>query len=82
VPLRIESWDRVGLWRDVSAVIADAGVNIERIEQGKSRRAGRAVLHVVCSIQSVSQLTNLLDKLNRISDVIEARRESEARRAI
>jgi GTP pyrophosphokinase len=80
VPLRIESWDRVGLWRDVSAVIADAGVNIERIEQGKSRRAGRAVLHVACSIQSVSQLTNLLDKLNRISDVIEARRESEARR--
>jgi GTP pyrophosphokinase len=80
VPLRIESWDRVGLWRDVSAVIADAGVNIERIEQGKSRRVGRAVLHVVCAIQSVAQLTNLLDKLNRISDVIEARRESEARR--
>lgn len=76
VPVRIESWDRVGLWRDVSAVIADAGVNIEKIEQGTSRRAGRAVLHVVLTIQNVNQLSSLLDKLNRIPDVIEVRRET------
>ncbi len=76
VPIRIESWDRVGLWRDISKVIADAGINIEKVEQGQTRRAGRAVLHVVLSLQSVSQLSSLLDRLNRISDVIEARRES------
>lgn len=75
VPVRIESWDRVGLWRDVSVIIADAGVNIEKVEQGSSRRVGRAVLHVTCTIQSISQLSTLLDKLNRIPDVIEARRE-------
>lgn len=75
VPIRIESWDRVGLWRDVSGVIADADVNIEKVDQNKSARAGRALLHITVTIQSVSQLTNLLDKLNRIPDVIEARRE-------
>ncbi|MFV9507229.1 MAG: RelA/SpoT family protein [Oscillochloridaceae bacterium umkhey_bin13] len=76
VPIRIESWDRVGLWRDVAGVIADAGINIEKLEQGQTRHARRAVLHVILTIQSISQLSNILDKLNRINDVIEARRES------
>ncbi|MEI7644703.1 MAG: bifunctional (p)ppGpp synthetase/guanosine-3',5'-bis(diphosphate) 3'-pyrophosphohydrolase [Chloroflexales bacterium] len=77
VPVRVESWDRVGLWRDVSMVIADAGVNIEKVEQGSTRRVGRTVLHVTCTIQSINQLSTLLDKLNRIPDVIEARREGQ-----
>ncbi len=77
VPIRVEFWDRVGLWRDVSIVIADAGVNIERVEQGSTRRVGRTVLHVTCTIQSIGQLSILLDKLNRIPDVIEARREGQ-----
>ncbi|HMQ29406.1 MAG TPA: bifunctional (p)ppGpp synthetase/guanosine-3',5'-bis(diphosphate) 3'-pyrophosphohydrolase [Chloroflexaceae bacterium] len=76
VPVRIESWDRVGLWRDISNVIADAGINIEKVEQGQTKRAGRAVLHIVMTIQSITQLSSILDKLNRVNDVIEARRES------
>ncbi len=76
VPVRIESWDRVGLWRDISVVIADAGINIEKVEQGQTRRIGRTVLHIVLTIQSITQLSNILDKLNRVSDVIEARRDS------
>jgi GTP diphosphokinase / guanosine-3',5'-bis(diphosphate) 3'-diphosphatase len=79
VPVRIESWDRVGLWRDISNIIADAGINIEKVEQGQTRRAGRAVLHLTLQLQSVTQLSMILDKLNRISDVIEARRESGAK---
>jgi guanosine-3',5'-bis(diphosphate) 3'-pyrophosphohydrolase len=81
VPLHIESWDRVGLWRDISNIIADNGINIEKVEQGQTRRAGRTVLKVVISLQSVSQLSMILDRLNRVSDVIEARREGGAARA-
>ncbi len=78
VPVRIESWDRVGLWRDISATIADAGINIEELHQAPTRKAGRTVLIVQMTIQSLSQLTMILDKLNRVPDVIEARRESQA----
>jgi GTP diphosphokinase / guanosine-3',5'-bis(diphosphate) 3'-diphosphatase len=78
--LRIESWDRVGLWRDVSAIIADEGINIESIQQGTTKLgSGRAVLHVVVSVQSLAQLAPLLDKLGRIPNVIEARRETGRR---
>jgi GTP pyrophosphokinase len=75
VPVRIESWDRVGLWRDVSGVIADAGINIEAVEQVQTRKADRTVLLTTLTIHSLSQLTTILDKLNRLPDVIEARRE-------
>ncbi|MFO7170500.1 MAG: bifunctional (p)ppGpp synthetase/guanosine-3',5'-bis(diphosphate) 3'-pyrophosphohydrolase [Chloroflexota bacterium] len=75
VPVRIEAWDRVGLWRDVSGAIADAGINIEAVEQLPTRKHGRAVLLAKLRIHSLAQLTTILDKLNRLPDVIEARRE-------
>jgi GTP pyrophosphokinase len=43
-----------------------------------TRRPGRAVLTVTLRIQSIAQLTAILDKLNRLSDVIDARREQNA----
>ena len=76
VPIRIESWDRVGLWRDVSSIIADAEINIEGLDQVQTRKNGRTVLMTRLTIRSISQLTSILDKLNRIPNVIEARRET------
>jgi guanosine-3',5'-bis(diphosphate) 3'-pyrophosphohydrolase len=75
VPVRIEAWDRVGLWRDISGAVADAGINIQEVQQVPTRKPGRAVLMVTLQIQSISQLSTILDKLNRLPDVIEARRE-------
>jgi GTP pyrophosphokinase len=75
VPVRIEAWDRVGLWRDVSGAVADAGINIDAVEQVATRKPGRAVLLAILKIHSLAQLTTILDKLNRLPDVIEARRE-------
>jgi GTP pyrophosphokinase len=75
VPVRIEAWDRVGLWRDISSAVADAGINIASVEQFPSRKHGRAVLLTTLHIQSISELATILDKLNRLRDVIEARRE-------
>lgn len=77
VPIRIESWDRVGLWRDISSIIADAQVNIEEVHQVPVRKQGRTMLVIQITIQSLDQLTLLLDKINRIPNVIEARRESQ-----
>jgi GTP diphosphokinase / guanosine-3',5'-bis(diphosphate) 3'-diphosphatase len=78
VPVRIEAWDRVGLWRDISGAVADAGINIDAVEQVPTRKPGRAVLLTSLKIHSLAQLTTILDKLNRLPDVIEARRENGA----
>jgi GTP pyrophosphokinase len=75
VVVRIEVWDRLGLWRDVSSAVADAGINIQEVQQIPTRKPGRAVLKTTLLVQSISQLSFILDKLNRLPDVIEARRE-------
>lgn len=76
VPLRIEAWDRVGLWRDISNVIADARINITDINQGKRWANGRTALNVTVSLQSMAQLSPLIEKLNRIPDVIDVYRKT------
>jgi GTP pyrophosphokinase len=76
VPIRIEAWDRVGLWRDISSAVADANINIDVVEQVPTRKVGRAVLRITLRIGSVSQLATIIDKLNRLSDVIDARRDN------
>jgi GTP pyrophosphokinase len=78
VPVRVESWDRVGLWRDVSAIVADANINIEELQQIPVTKDSRTVLIMRLTIHSLDQLTKLLDKLNRIPNVIEARRETSS----
>jgi len=75
VPVRIEAWDRVGLWRDISGAVADAGINITEVQQVPTRKPGRAVLMATLQVQSAAQLAGIIDKLNRLPDVIEARRE-------
>jgi GTP pyrophosphokinase len=76
VPIRVESWDRVGLWRDVSATVADAGINIEELQQIPVSNDSRTALIMRLTIHSLDQLTKILDKLNRVPNVIEARRET------
>jgi len=76
VPLRIEAWDRVGLWRDISNVIADAGINIADVSQGKRWANGRTILNVTVSLQSMAQLSPLIEKINRIPDVIDVYRKT------
>ncbi|WP_298818928.1 RelA/SpoT family protein [Chloroflexus sp.] len=77
VPLRIEAWDRVGLWRDISHVIAEAGINITDVHQSKKSRAdGRTALNVTVSLNSMTQLSPLIEKINRIPDVIDVYRRT------
>ena len=78
VPVRIEAWDRVGLWRDVADTIADAGVNIGKVQQIDNRFSERATLIATVLVDSLTQLSDILDKLNRVRDVIEARRDRVA----
>lgn len=82
VPILIDAWDRVGLWRDVTSEIADAGISIGTVAQLVNKHHGRATLVVTVLVESLDQLSGMLDKLNRIRDVVDARRENTAARAL
>ncbi|MBN1855983.1 MAG: bifunctional (p)ppGpp synthetase/guanosine-3',5'-bis(diphosphate) 3'-pyrophosphohydrolase [Dehalococcoidia bacterium] len=76
VKLQIDSWERMGLVRDISAVIAEAGVNITDI--GFARAGdGVAVLNVDVEVTSTAQLSKLLAKIQSLWSVINVVRKGD-----
>ena len=74
VPVEIVAYDREGLMRDISTVIADERVNISKVQV--STRQHLATLQVTLEIASAQQLTRILNKIETIPNVIEAHRRS------
>ena len=72
VPIEVTAWDREGLLRDISAVVADAGVNMSAVNVVTSRNI--ATLQLTIEIRSAEQLMRILTRLEAIRNVIEARR--------
>ncbi|MCB9457107.1 MAG: bifunctional (p)ppGpp synthetase/guanosine-3',5'-bis(diphosphate) 3'-pyrophosphohydrolase [Anaerolineaceae bacterium] len=76
VPLEIVAYDREGLMRDISAVIADERVNMTKVDV--STRNNIATMNVTMEIASTQQLVRILNRMEAIQNVIEARRRNMA----
>ena len=72
VPIRIRAYDRDGLMRDVSTLIADEGVNMPRAKVETNRNL--AIFDLVVEVRDITQLSRLLDRLENLPNVMEARR--------
>ncbi|NWF68908.1 MAG: bifunctional (p)ppGpp synthetase/guanosine-3',5'-bis(diphosphate) 3'-pyrophosphohydrolase [Chloroflexi bacterium] len=74
VPVEVIAYDREGLLRDISTVIADEKVNMSTVNV--HTRNDIAVFHVTVEIGDVKQLTRILAKISCVSNVVEARRRN------
>jgi GTP pyrophosphokinase len=74
VELRISAYDRPGLVRDISDVIARRGVNMSSVTARANPDDGTAVVTSIVHIPSSRHLSGLIDKLETIDNVIEVRR--------
>jgi GTP pyrophosphokinase len=72
VPIRIKAFDRDGLMRDVSTLIADEGVNMPRVKVETNRNV--AIFDLVLEVRDIIQLSRVLDRLENLPNVMEARR--------
>ena len=72
VPVEVVAYDREGLLREISTIIADQKVNITSVEV--STRQHIATLYLQLEIASNQQLTRILAKIEMVSSVVEARR--------
>jgi guanosine-3',5'-bis(diphosphate) 3'-pyrophosphohydrolase len=72
IPVRIRAFDRDGLMRDVSTLIANESVNMPRVKVETHRNM--AVFDLVLEVRDISQLSRLLDRLENLPNVMEARR--------
>jgi GTP pyrophosphokinase len=84
VTVQVKAWDRVGLLKDVSTVLADERVNIVSVLT--TTHDDRTVtLYATVEVEGVGQLSTILQKLEGVREVYEVRREtssSSARSAV
>lgn len=75
VVIEVRAFDRAGLLRDLSGVVAEEGVNMSSLSS-TSRRDNTATVSATLEIGNASQLTRILSKIERLPNVLEARRVS------
>jgi GTP pyrophosphokinase len=72
IPVRIKAYDRDGLMKDVSTLIADEKVNMPKVKVETSKNL--AVFDLVLEVRDIIQLSRVLDRLENLPNVLEARR--------
>jgi GTP pyrophosphokinase len=75
VSIRVDAWDRVGLLKDISTLLADEKVNIIGV-QTLTNDDRTVILLLTVEVESVGQLSRLLQKLEGIRDVSDVRRDA------
>jgi GTP pyrophosphokinase len=75
VAIKIEAWDRTGLLRDIATVVAENRVNMATC-QVHVYDDKTAVVSTTVEIDSLSQLSRLMEKLEQVRDVHTVAREA------
>lgn len=80
VAVRIEAWDRVGLMRDISTLVAEEHVNMEgvRTQEHPDRTVS---VFLTLETTGVEQLSRVLNKLESVRGVLFVRRTMDSRRS-
>jgi GTP pyrophosphokinase len=76
VAIQVDAWDRVGLVRDISAIIAEEGVNITAANV-TDNDASITSLYFTLEIKSTAQLSKLISKIYSVWNVINVVRKGE-----
>jgi GTP pyrophosphokinase len=80
VDVQIDAWDRVGLLRDITTVIAEAKVNIFNMSTTYHNEITTVL--ATLEIANMAQLTQLLSKIQGIRGIISATRISQAKASL
>jgi GTP pyrophosphokinase len=72
VSVRLRAYDRDGLMRDVSTLVANEGISMSSIHV--STKSSLAIFDLVMGITDIHQLSRVLNRLEALPNVLEARR--------
>jgi GTP pyrophosphokinase len=73
VPVQIKAYDRDGLVRDVSTLLSEEGVNMNKAYVDVDRR-NMAVFDLILEVRDIGHLSRVLDRLERLPNIVDARR--------
>jgi GTP pyrophosphokinase len=74
--IRIEAFDRRGLVRDISGVLADERISIEAMNTRTNAADNIATLDVTVKVHGLDELSRLLSRFSTLPNVVSARRQA------
>ncbi|MBS3750033.1 MAG: bifunctional (p)ppGpp synthetase/guanosine-3',5'-bis(diphosphate) 3'-pyrophosphohydrolase [Anaerolineales bacterium] len=75
VPVKIKAYDRDGLTRDIANLLSNNNISLSGLKVDVDHSRGEAVFNLVLGVRNVTDLRRILDQLERLNNVYEARRE-------
>ncbi|MCX2974398.1 GTP diphosphokinase [Halieaceae bacterium IMCC8485] len=77
VDVSIEAYDRHGLLRDITGLFANAHINVLTINTQTNKKSHTATMRLRVEVPNLGSLSKLLERINRLNNVIAAARVSE-----
>lgn len=77
VDVAIEAYDRQGLLRDITGLLANARINVLSINTQTNKKSNTATMRLRMEVPNLGALSKLLERMNRLKNVISAFRVTE-----
>jgi GTP pyrophosphokinase len=77
VDVAIEAYDRQGLLRDITGLLANARINVLAINTQTNKKSNTATMRLRMEVPNLGALSKLLERMNRMKNVISALRVTE-----
>ena len=76
VPLQLSAYDRTGLLRDITAVVANEDVNVAALSSEFDEGEQMTHVRLTVEVTDLTQLSRVMDRLTHLANVVEVRRAS------
>ena len=76
VDLSLHAFDRGGLIRDITAVLADADSNITDLQSHSDRQSLQVIMDISVEVGDLPTLSTIISKLEQLPNVVSVRRKA------
>jgi guanosine-3',5'-bis(diphosphate) 3'-pyrophosphohydrolase len=76
VMIQVDAWDRVGLVRDISAIIAEEGVNLSEVNMS-NHSDDSITMYLTLEVKSATQLSKIMSRIYSVWNVVSVTRKGE-----
>jgi GTP pyrophosphokinase len=74
VELQVDAFDRAGLLRDITAILADERINVVAVNTSSDQKQQRAHMRFTVEVSDLFQLSRVLSRVSQVPNVTDARR--------
>ncbi|MGM0680465.1 MAG: ACT domain-containing protein, partial [Pseudomonadota bacterium] len=77
VDIEIQAYDRQGLLRDITTLLANAGIDVTAVSTQSHKQSHTATLTLTAEVPDIDALSTVLARINQLSNVTEVRRKTK-----